>query len=48
MNFADVAAASTFQLGALACVALSCLFLTSTVILVIVLKRRGRRDSTGA
>lgn len=48
MTFADVAAESTFQLGALACVALSCLFLTSTVILIIVLKRRGRRESDGA
>jgi hypothetical protein len=42
------AADPTLVLGGLACAALSCLFLTSAVILVIILVRRARRSPDGA
>ncbi|MBX6748444.1 MAG: hypothetical protein IRY85_02040 [Micromonosporaceae bacterium] len=44
MSRVDAAADPTLVLGGLACAALSCLFLTSTVILVLILIRRARRS----
>jgi hypothetical protein len=43
MYRADVAAEPTLVLGGLACAALACLFLTSTVLLALILARRARR-----
>jgi hypothetical protein len=47
MHRADVAAEPGLVLGGLACVALFCLFVTSAVILVIILVRRSRRTPAG-
>lgn len=43
MHRADVAAEPTLVLGGLACAGLACLFLTSTVLLAIILVRHARR-----
>jgi hypothetical protein len=48
MNLADVAPQSDYVLGGAACVALTCLFLTSAVVLVILLVRRNRRTPPSA
>ena len=48
MNLADVAPQPDYLLGGAACVALSCLFLTSAVVLVIILVRRNRRNPPAA
>jgi len=48
MDPADAALEPTFVLGGVACIALSCLFLTSAVVLVLLLVRRNRRDPPGA
>jgi hypothetical protein len=45
MHRAAVAAEPTLVLGGLACAGLVCLFLTSTVLLVIILVQRARRPS---
>jgi hypothetical protein len=44
MNLADAAPEPALALGGAACVALSCLFVASAVILVIVLVRRNRKQ----
>jgi hypothetical protein len=48
MKLADVAPEPGLALGGAACLALSCLFVASAVILVIVLVRRNRRQPPAA
>lgn len=47
MNLADAAPEPGFLIGGAACIALTCLFLVSAVVLVVVLVRRNRRNSPG-
>ena len=47
MNLADVAPQPAFLLSTAGCIALSCLFLTSAAVLVVVLVRRGRKQKAG-
>ena len=47
MYRADVAAEPTLVLGGLACAALACLFLTSTVLLALILAARRRSYRAG-
>jgi hypothetical protein len=44
MDPADAALEPTYVLGGAACIGLSCLFLTSAVVLVLLLVRRNRRN----
>jgi hypothetical protein len=48
MNLADAAPEPTFVLGGAACVALTCLFLASAVVLAVLLLRRSRRNRPDA
>jgi hypothetical protein len=48
MNLADAAPEPALVLGGAACVALSCLFVASAVVLVILLVRRNRRSPPSA
>lgn len=48
MNLADVAPEPGFVIGGAACIALTCLFLASAVVLVVLLVRRSRRNPPSA
>lgn len=48
MNLADAAPEPGLVLGGAACIALTCLFLASAVVLVVLLVRRNRRNPPSA